>query len=197
MTRSNSSCHALNGDRPLSALGKIGYFLLNLANNALPYMRLDPRLEIRDFWCPTLTQRWAAVERLASPSRTLSNLFWMTLPWSAVREELGEIRVLDVGCGRGNYAPRLLAWSGGAIATYVGLDARPSESWAHLEAADSRLRFRQVTASHVLDAIPEGTNLILSQSAVEHFDDDLRFFRLVRNYVLATHGPVLQVHLVP
>ena len=45
--------------------------------------------------------------------------------------------------------------------------------------------------------IPEGTNLFISQSAIEHFDDDLDFFGHIRDYVRLTQGPVLQIHLVP
>lgn len=39
--------------------------------------------------------------------------------------------------------------------------------------------------------------MIISQSAAEHFDEDLRFFEHIRDYVRAVQGPVLQVHLVP
>jgi SAM-dependent methyltransferase len=195
--RRSTSRHRLNADRPLSATGKAGYFLFNWLNNELPYARLDPQLAIHDFVCPDLAARWPELTRGASPSRTLSDLFWLTLPWDAIHDELGDIRILDVGCGSGAYGPRLLASGGSRIASYTGTDARPHEAWAALEASDSRLRFFRSEAENFRRSIPDGTNMFISQSAVEHFDEDLVFFDQIRDYSAAVKGPVLQVHLVP
>jgi SAM-dependent methyltransferase len=178
-------------------MGKAGYFLFNWLNNELPYWRLDPKLAVRDFVHPDLEAQWPELPRGASPSRTLSDLFWLTLPWAALRDELGEIRILDVGCGSGHYGPRLLASAGGAITTYTGTDARPHEGWSGLEASDRRLRFFQAEAENFQSRIPDDTNMFISQSAVEHFDEDLVFFEQVRDYVAGVKGPVLQIHLVP
>jgi SAM-dependent methyltransferase len=178
-------------------MGKAGYFLFNWLNNELPYARLDPKLAVRDFVCPDLAQRWSELPRRASPSRTLSDLFWLTLPWAAIHDDLGEIRILDAGCGSGSYGPRLLASAGGRIAAYTGTDARPHEGWARLEASDGRLRFFQSAAENFRFSIPAGTNMFISQSAVEHFDEDLVFFDQIRDYVAGMKGPALQIHLVP
>ncbi|MSO55882.1 MAG: class I SAM-dependent methyltransferase [Acidobacteria bacterium] len=124
-------------------------------------------------------------------------MFWLTLPWAAIGDELGVIRVLDAGCGSGGYGPRLLSWADGQIATYTGTDAHRDNAWAALEAGDRRLRFFRSRAENFRSSIPAGTNMFISQSAVEHFDEDLGFFEQIRDYVRATQGPVLQVHLVP
>ncbi len=195
--RKSTSRHRLNADRPLSAIGKAGYFLFNWLNNEFPYAQVDPAAAVRDFVRTDLAARRPDLPRGASPSRTLSDLFWLTLPWTAMREELGEIRVLDVGCGSGHYGPRLLAAAGGLIASYTGTDARAHEGWAALAASDPRLRFFRSQAEQFRASIPAGTNLFISQSAVEHFDEDLVFFEQIRDYVRATTGPVLQIHLVP
>jgi len=193
----STSVHSLNADRPLTAAQKAAYFTLNWINNQLPYTFLDPHLMVRDFAVPSLAACWHDLPRCASPSRTLSDLFWLTLPWPAIRTELGTIHVLDTGCGSGNYGPRLLSWAEGQIATYTGTDVRRRDEWAALEAGDDRLRFYPSKAESFRDTIPEGTNLFMSQSAIEHFDEDLTFFDQIRDYVHATRGPVLQVHLVP
>jgi SAM-dependent methyltransferase len=195
--RLSTSRHRLNADRPLSAFGKAGYFLLNWLNNQFPYAWLDPAAAVRDFVRTDVAARWPDLPRGASPSRTLSDLFWLTLPWTAIREELGEIRVFDAGCGSGQYGPRLLAWAGGQIESYTGTDAREHEAWASLAAGDPRLRFFRSQAEQFRGRIPAGTNLFISQSAVEHFDEDVVFFDQIRDYVRATTGPVLQIHLVP
>ena len=193
----STSVHGLNADRPLTTAQKAAYFALNWINNRLPYRFLDPHLIVRDFTGPSLAAHWSDLPRRASPSRTLSDLFWLTLPWSAIGTELGAIHVLDAGCGSGSYGPRLLSWAEGRIASYTGTDVARREEWAPLEASDRRLRFYPARAESFRDTIPDGTNFFMSQSAIEHFDEDLTFFEQIRDYVRATRGPVLQVHLVP
>ena len=135
MARASTSVCGLNADRSLSKIEQAEYFLLNWINNQLPYALVDPKLAIRDFVCPALATHWRQMPRRAAPSRTLSDLFWLTLPWTAIRNELGEVRILDAGCGSGNYGPRLLSWADSQVATYAGTDIRRQNSWADLEAA--------------------------------------------------------------
>jgi SAM-dependent methyltransferase len=195
--RGSTSGHRLNADRRLGAIGAAAYFVLNGLNNARPYANLDPRLAIKPFNCASVGERWPLLPRGASPSRTLSDLFWMTLPWPAIRAALGPIRVLDVGCGSGEYGPRMLNVAAGAIERYTGTDARIGSQWPTLAATDPRLDFFQSKAEHFRALIPAGTNMFVSQSALEHFDEDLAFFDHVRDFIASAGGPVLQVHLVP
>jgi hypothetical protein len=193
----STSGHRLNADRRLSAGRKAAYFVLNALNNARPYASLDPRLSIRDFVCPDLAAHWRELPRGASPSRTLSDLFWQTLPWSSIGDQLGDVRVLDTGCGNGHYGPRLLRWAGGRIASYTGTDLHLHFPWTALATGDARLHFYASRAETFRDSVPAGTNMFISQSAAEHFDEDLVFFEQIRDYVRAAPGPVLQIHLVP
>lgn len=192
-----TSIHRLNGDRQLPRGGKLAYFLLNWLNNRLPCSRVDPRLAIRDFQCSHLRSCWPQIQAGSSPSRTLSDLFWLTLPWDRIQEELGAIRVLDVGCGSGHYGPRLIAWSGDRLASYVGTDVQAHASWPVLERDDPPLRFIQADAGEIAPAIPAGTNFVMSQSTIEHMDHDLRFFEHMADYVRGLDAPALQVHLCP
>jgi 2-polyprenyl-3-methyl-5-hydroxy-6-metoxy-1,4-benzoquinol methylase len=193
----STSLHNLNADRHMSLAARALYLPLNRLNNALPYASVDPRLDIRDFRCPDADTLWATIPPGASPSRVLSDLFWATLPWAAIHAHLGEVHVLDIGCGRGNYGPRLLNWAAGHLASYTGTDAHPHSGWSGLTAADRRLRYYQSTAEDFLTTIPHGTNVFLSQSALEHFDEDLTFFEQLRTYRHSVDGPVLQIHLMP
>jgi SAM-dependent methyltransferase len=197
MSRGTTSLHRLNGDKRLSPPGKVGYFLLNWLNNQLPYSHVDPRVLIRDFRCASAAIRCAAIPRDASPTRTLSDLFWFTLPWNAIEKELGAIRILDVGCGAGHYGPRMMSWSGDRITAYVGLDVHEHGAWTDLERAHSRLRFIHTDASDLSQSIPAGTNFVLSQSSIEHIENDLRLFAHVRDYIQGRSAPVLQIHLCP
>ena len=195
MTR--TSVHRLNGDRPLGYAGKLAYLPLNWLNNRFPERWVDPRLAVRDFQCSSLASRWPDLETGLSPSRALSNLFWMALPWERIREELGTINVLDVGCGSGHYGGQLISWSDDRVASYVGADVHAEESWRVLARQDPRLRFIQADASDLGLSIPDATNLVISQSAIEHMDHDLQFFEHVRDHVRRLGAPALQVHLCP
>ena len=66
--------------------------------------------------------------------------------------------------------------------------------WASRD--DPRLTFVRAEAS-TLTAFPPAANFIMSQSTIEHIDDDLRFFQHVRDHVQARGEPTLQVHLCP
>jgi len=190
-----TSIHRLNADRrlPFGPAGKLAWLALNRLNNARPYQDVDPRLQIRDFRCDALDARAAGLPAGISPSRLLSDLFWITLPWSAIHTELGgPIHVFDIGCGTGQYGPRLLSWSGERIVEYVGTDIQVPSSWPD----DPRLTFVRAEAS-TLTAFPPAANFIMSQSTIEHIDDDLRFFQHVRDHVQARREPTLQVHLCP
>ncbi len=194
-----TSIHCLNGDKPLpfGHAGKLGYFLLNWLNNRLPDWRVDPGLVIQDFRCPNLESYWPQLPTGASPSRILSDLFWLTLPWERIQQELGGIRILDAGCGSGHYGPRLISWSGDRVASYIGADIHAHESWPALEHEDQRMQFIQADAGELGRVLPGGTNLIMSQSAIEHMDHDLQFFEHVCDHVQRLGTPALQVHLCP
>lgn len=190
-----TSIHRWNADRrlPFGPGGKLAWLALNRLNNARPYQGVDPRLQIRDFRCDALEARAATMPAGISPSRMLSDLFWITLPWGAIERELGgPIHVFDIGCGTGQYGPRLLSWSDERIVEYVGTDVQVPTSWPD----DPRLTFVRAEAS-TLAAFPPAANFIMSQSTIEHIDDDLRFFARVRDHVQARVEPTLQVHLCP
>ena len=42
-----------------------------------------------------------------------------------------------------------------------------------------------------------GVNFIFTQSALEHFDEDLRLFYQISNFVAKATYPIFQVHLIP
>lgn len=105
--------------------------------------------------------------------------------------------MLDTGCGSGNYGSRLIKWSGGAIVSYTGTDVKEHPNWAVLRGKDTCLQFTSSSADDIRRHIPEGTNFIMSQSAIEHFDNDLWYFKQIRDYVCSCKDSVIQVHLIP
>jgi hypothetical protein len=121
----------------------------------------------------------------------------MNLPWAAIQEEVGEIRIADIGCGSGRYGVNLIEWSGHRVARYVGIDRTAHPDWPRLGADHPQLEFRCGRAEAIDELIPAGTNVLMSQSTFEHVADDLGAFDRIHRYVHEHGGPVIQMHLVP
>jgi SAM-dependent methyltransferase len=193
MARSDrSSFHRLCGDEPLSRLQRAAWLGGGILHAHLPRSRLPVRTWAPD---PDLA-RPDLIPEHATPARVLANLFWESLPGAAIREALGDaVHVLDVGCGRGNYAAVLDTALG--LGTYRGIDVREDSTWQTLAAADERLEFLVCRAEELGDTELAGRNLIVSQSALEHVRDDLAFFRRIAGQLGASTRPLLQIHLLP
>ena len=166
-------------------------------NNQLPYTAVDPVITIEDFRCDISEAQWQNLNQTSSPSRKLSDLFWETLPWPIINKELGSIQFVDCGCGGGSYGPKLLDWCNTENARYLGIDATFSNHWQDLTNLDQRLQFLQVDANTVAKHLPEKANLFVSQSAIEHFDDDLIFFSTLKHFIVRNKRPTVQIHLFP
>lgn len=192
-----TSIHNLNADRRLNTLQRVLYHLFNRVNNLFPYNNIDNSLILSDFICEDLKKHWARLDIGSSPARRLSDLFLLKLPWYKIRKELGEIKILDVGCGSGNYGKKLMEYSDNNIASYTGIDIYKDNNWTKLEEKYSNFRFRKFNGINVSNNIPRETNFFITQSAIEHFDEDLSYFEQIRDYILSYQRSVIQVHLFP
>ncbi len=134
---------------------------------------MDPDLSISSYYCGDLQAKWHQLPVTSSPSQKLSDLFLLSLPWNQVKYELGNIHVLDTGCGSGNLGMRLMEWSHHAISSYTGIDIKEHPDWEVLHNKDSGLSFVSGNVEELLSRIPDKINFILSQSAIEHFDHDI------------------------
>lgn len=161
--------------------------------NRSPHKNLDTRLSIQPF-IPSLISALNQVD-LSSPSRNLSNLFWQTLPWNLLKEELAKLHIFDTGCGSGAYEDYLNKCSNGIVNTYVELDVYEHPSWkTHFS---TNKQFHRFNGKSIATYIPENTNFFMSQSAIEHFQNDKRYFEDIRMFVELQKRPTIQVHLFP
>ena len=192
----STSWHKLSADRRLSKPQRILWIAFNLFNNALPRIDIDERVRELKFCLAEheLDELWDRIADTSSPSRRLCDLFWMSLPWPAISTELTAASVVEVGCGSGVYGRLLERTLGECFRSYVGIDIKSNEQWKDFDAP--RFRFEVGTASDARRFLL-GANLILTQSALEHFEDDLLYFRQVSMHVLGSKYPILQVHLMP
>lgn len=186
-----------NGDGPLRPDQRLAYLFLNAIDNRFPYRHLDPGLRIADFRCDEAMARLDDLAGTPSPSRAISDLFWMHLPWGAIASDLGALHVLDLGCGSGRYGERLAAWSGERVERYVGVDLSAHRDWVARSATHSFIEFKAGDIEELDRFISPGTNLIISQSTLEHVADDFRALDHIHTYAHHCRRPLLQIHLVP
>ena len=194
MTHKSTSLHNLNADKGLNKIQKKLYLILNWINNQFPYTNIDKSLVICDFRCDDL-RKYCPIK--SSPARWLSDLFLQKLPWDQIYRELGRIKVMDTGCGTGDYGIRLIDYSNNRISCYCGSDIHYHANWEKLEDRYPHLHFFQTDGKNILDYIPDGTNFFMTVSAIEHFEEDLSYFHQIRDYIRSYHSSVIQIHLFP
>ncbi|MFX1366953.1 MAG: hypothetical protein ACFFCE_04410 [Promethearchaeota archaeon] len=192
-----TSIHILNADRGLNLPLKMLYYLLNKINNSFPYYKVDKSLEIRNFNDKNLKKNWSKCPITYSPSRKLSELFWINLPWGLIKRELNDINILDIGCGTGSYGEKFVDFSMNNINRYLGLDIKTNNNWISLKKKYSFFQFIKFDGKDFTDLIPHETNFFVTQSAVEHFEEDLTFFKQIRDYISSSRKEVIQIHGLP
>lgn len=193
----SSSFHSLNADKGLTKWPRRLWYFLNWLNNSLFPNRKSSQLSLKRFQPDLSDKSWQHIHPKSSPSRALSDLFWMQLPWSQIAAELGQIHILDTGCGSGRYGIELQKFSGGLISSYTGLDDAPRPNWPETMKEHPFIRLQAADSASFVSMIPAQANLFVSQSAIEHFPEDLTYFRQLRDFIAKKSEPVLQIHLFP
>lgn len=189
----SSSIHRINADTGLGKVERLLWWGANWLNNK--YRPTHAPNLLRDQFRPVLAH--ADLEddqRKHSPSRLMSNLFFQQFDWGAVRSELGDIHVFDSGCGRGILAERINDLVGG-YSRYDGIDLAEHPEWLGLKESGLPVNFHVGDVAQVRAFIPPEANLFVSQSSLEHFPNDLDFFRQISEHVNATSNRVIQIHL--
>ncbi len=192
----STSFHQLESDRGLSKNKKIFWLLLNfLNNNWFPNKNID-HLNIKRF-CPKLHEKdWEVLHPKGSPARAFCDFFWLHLDWEAIRTELGDICVFDTGCGAGGYSLKLNEFSKG-INSYFGVDIKPNQNWEQITKMYKTFRFQCQTSNEIYGSIPKDTNFFITQSAIEHFKNDLLYFKQLKTFIDDSQKNTIQIHLFP
>lgn len=191
----NSSFHTLNGDKKLSKIERVLWLVLNFFNNK--FFPNKSNLSIRQFSPKIHDKDWKLVDLKSSPTRVLSDFFWIKLNWTAIDEELSGINILDTGCGNGEYFLKLDQYSNNCIKSYCGLDIEKKDKWESLKKENNNIDFNIINSNDLVEHIPKDTNLFISQSAIEHFDDDLIYFRNIKSHIDKYKNNTIQIHLFP
>mgnify|MGYP001200311591 CR=1 FL=1 len=192
--KTSSSFHVLNGDKKLNLFEKCLWFLFNFLNNKIPNYKTDKYLSKKLFQLPKINTDFIQDNYNKSPSRILSNLFFLNYDWKNIEENFGKIKVLDIGCGRGDQL-QLFNKVFGENFIYVGIDKKERSEWLTLK--NDRIRFftdDYLNFSKYLD----DTNVIFSQSALEHLEQDVLLFDKISKYLMENQQKkMLNLHFFP
>jgi hypothetical protein len=195
MKRNSTSRYNLNADFGLSFLGMVKWMLFNYLNNRGGNELIDSRVKISKFRVSNF-DNWNQVDLMASPSRRLCDFFWLNLKWDTIISDLGApLNAIEIGCGSGVYGRLIENHIGNNLCFYRGIDINEHNDWAELR-KNPKFQFIQSNAASVENDLV-GTNFIFTQSGLEHFEEDLTFFKQVANYVENVDHPIIQIHLVP
>jgi SAM-dependent methyltransferase len=194
----SSSFHKINGDVYLTNTQKKLYFELNSLNNKYGKNRVSGNLEEKIVKLDLKRLNLSSYDEMSSPSRKLSDLFWNSLDWKFINQELLDgVKVLDSGCGTGVYLNKLNKISDTNFISYTGFDLHSRVEWISAYKNFSfPVSFVECDSKNVLDVL-SSQNLVISQSAIEHFPEDLKYFRSLKKYVDSVDYPVIQIHLIP
>lgn len=192
-SKNSSSIHTINSDFPLKTLPKISYLFFNLFQLSLP--SFGKRHKIKKFIPESqlLARLLDGEKEPISPSRLLSNVFWNQINFESMSKVLGQkFRAIEIGCGTGIYGKKLV--STGFVESYVGLDVVKRDEWKDL--SDSRISFVQSSYENFTN-IASGENFIFTQSALEHFEHDLKLFEDINAFASASKETVIAIHVFP
>lgn len=173
------------------------YYCFNKLSNSFGAVKFEAGVRVVNYK-PAITKTdWHELHMKSSPARKLTDIFLQNLDWKKIQKELKLINILDVGCGAGNYAGKLIHWSGNRINRYLGIDICASDNWPRLEKTCRQVNFVAGNCINIQKYITKETNLIISLSAIEHFKEDLTFFYNLARCIRLRKQPALQIHLLP
>ncbi len=193
----------MSADKKLSLFQKLFWFLINIINNnSYPKksFNIGNFVKVKKMNVISSQINWDLLitDPKKSPSRLLSDLFWSNLPWDLISGELGNLNIFDTGCGSGQYALFLNQFTD-KIKTYTGVDFNRRNNWDLLMEENPFIKLIENSSSTISKLIENNgeTNFFITQSAIEHFKYDLKYFQEIDLYIKKNRNNVIQVHLFP
>ncbi len=191
----STSIYSLNADDKLGKAKRIFWMLLNFINNSY-FPQRKTNISIKQFSPNVSDAVWAEIPKTISPARGLTEIFLLSINWQAVRSELGGLNVFDTGCGSGRYGV-MLAQISRARLTYFGIDTNAHTQWKERQEENTYARFKQISSDDTAAHIPENTNFFFTHSSIEHIENDLEYFRGIRDFIDRTKKNTIQIHFFP
>jgi SAM-dependent methyltransferase len=173
---------------------KILSFAVNLIRN-INLVRLNSSITIVALKEKMLSEEslLARFRSTQSPSRNLSNHFWNEIDFEFISKALGgPINVLEIGCGTGRYSE--IFKDNYSFQSYTGIDIASSSEWKVYQS--HAVQFFQDTYLNTKEYLAD-KNLVFTQSALEHFENDSLLIKALDEYLKECDYPSIVIHLVP
>jgi hypothetical protein len=177
----------ISGDKKLNFFKYIYWLILAYLNIKIERYKINNEIKIINF---KPKKKLNLLTNLKStPSRYWCDLFWQELPFKLLFNK--GFKALEVGCGSGIYGKFLEKKDG--FKNYVGIDI--NKKWKF---QNKNLKFFLDSYKNVYKYLDK-VNFLFTQSALEHFDEDLDFHIKVNQYLknIKTKKKLLHLHLVP
>jgi len=189
--KSTSILENINGDKKLNIFEQIYWIFICIVNYFFSlFIITDQRIEKIKFAKFTTSK---LLNKNSSPARMLSDIFWITFPWTEFKKKTKrKFSIVEVGCGDGRYGDLLKKIFNQNFKNYLGIDINPRKKWK------SKKKYMSFVKSdcYNIGKYLKNKNLIITQSAVEHFKYDLEFFKNIKKK-LPTKKEVIQIHIFP
>lgn len=193
MNNNNStSFHTINYDKPLSFGKKLIWFFFNFINNLFINRHLDKNLNFKNFNYSLSKLYFDKVSYELSPLRFLSNLFWMSVPWKNIIDNIGNLKILEIGSGTGKYGIFFNSLLNKNLLNYTGVDLKQNT----IKNIPENFKFHIDTCDNVTNYIQDH-NVLITMTAIEHFENDLSFFKKIKQHLDKTKQELIQIHVMP
>jgi len=192
----SSSVNAKSGDQEMTIQDRI-YYIFNCLRNNLKLIPEKGRhgLRVRNSILNPLLNIDGFISFRESPLRTLCDAFLVSFPWEKLYNALGHVKLLDIGCGSGEYFNLYNSILGEKVISYTGIDIIHHEEWNNI--SNEKVTFKMLSAEDVDSLNISKFNLIVSTTALEHIEHDLLFFQKVSSHIKKYNQKLLQIHFVP
>ncbi len=195
MSTNSTSLINFSGDKKLNFLQAILWLFGNILNNFFPNINIDKRIKNLKFKFVSRDLKYLDENKYLSPSRYLCDLFWLNFPFDKIEtKDPLELKICEVGCGTGVYPKLLQKIIGKNKLHYTGIDIKKYPEWENFD--NKNFKFIIDKSDNIKNYL-QNIDLLFTQSAIEHFEKDLLFFKNISNYVSSTKKPLLQIHLLP
>ena len=193
-SKNSSSFHILSEDKRLNLFNKILWLIFNFVNNNFIKKKYDTNL-FRKKYEPS-KKNYNLIDQYtnSSPSRILCNMFFLDYNWEQIKSNFNKINILEIGCGRGVQL-KLFDEIFKDGYSYLGIDIKEYDDWKTIR--NEKIKFVADNYLNFAEYLNE-TNIIFSQSALEHLDEDILLFKKISSYInRVKKKKILNLHFFP
>ncbi len=175
----------INGDNPGNILNRLLYFFQCIKDHN------KGSTELCEIMKPTLSILNLDTFN-KTPSRLLSDGFWNSIDYENLRLKLNsDINFFDIGCGSGIYGQLLKKISNQYFGSYTGLDIYKNDKYP------SEFEHICDRAKNISKYLTKKINFVMSQSALEHIENDTFVIEEITKKLNENNSPFVQIHIVP